>query len=258
MADRNDILEIRFVGNDVSPSEVKPHEIAELLIGFEKALLSDIKERHPEIDTNELLFSFNQIKDESLGLEFIPKLARDVIVSTFTIISTSFETGDFSTISNDTINQLKTFTKFTKRYKCNGELKLNGEKLSSFTPNTEIPYNKNPLVKGDIKVFGRVIDSGGDNPNVHLKISDEQTLIFYTSETNAKQLAHNLYEKVSLIGTAKWDSVTYEIKEFKLKEILDYNPGQTLNAIKELKNLTSGHWDRFNTNDDINNELLRE
>src|SRR5690606_2730605 len=119
------------------------------------------------------------------------------------------------------------------KYQCNGEFKLNGKILSSFTHSTEIPYNKNPIVKGDITVIGRVIDSGGDNLNVHLKLSDDQKIIFSTSEAHAKQLAHRLYEKVSLIGTAKWDSITYEIKEFKLKEIIDYSPGNTLNAIKE-------------------------
>lgn len=254
----NDILEIRFAGNNVKPNSVKPHEIAELIVAFEKSLLSDIKERHPEIDVNELLFGFKEIKDESIGVRFTPKLVRDIVIGSFTLISTSFKTGDFSYISNETISELKPLTKFSRKHNCTGEFNLNGKTLSSFTATTEIQYNKNQIVEGEIKLFGRVMDSGGDNPNVHLKINDEQNIIISTSEAFAKELAHKLYERVNLIGTAKWDAITYEIKSFKIKEIIDFIPGKTLSAINELKNLTSGYWDKFNTNDEINNELLRD
>ena len=135
---------------------------------------------------------------------------------------------------------------------------MNDNTISSFSPSTEIPYNRNPLIKGDIKIFGKVLDAGGDNPNVHLKINDEQVLIFSTSEANAIELAHKLYKKVALFGEAKWDAVTFEIKDFRLKQIMDYSAGSTLNAIKELRNVTSGFWDKFNTNDDLNNHLLRD
>jgi len=259
MAENNhDILEVRFAGNDIKPTAVKPHKIAELIIAFEKSLLSDLKDRHPEIDTNELLFAFTEVEDKSLGIRFTPKLVRDFIVASFTFISTSFETGDFSAISNNTISELKPFTKFSKKYNCIGEFNLNGKTLSSFTPTTEIQPNKNPIIEGEIKLFGRVIDSGGDNPNVHLKISDDKVIIFSTSEGYAKQLAHRLYEKVNLIGTAKWDAITYEIKSFKLKDIVEFTAGKTLSAINELKNLSSGYWDNYNTNDEINNQLLRD
>jgi hypothetical protein len=258
MENSNDILEVRFSGNDINPSAVKPREIAELIIGFEKALLSDIKDRNPEIDTNELLFGFKAVEDKSVGIQFAPKLVRDIVVTSFTFISTSFETGDFSQLSNNTINELKTFTKFSKKYQCSGEFNLNGNTLSSFTPTTELKNNINPILEGEVKIFGKVVDSGGNNPNVHLKISDEKELIFPTTETLAKELAHRLYEKVSLVGIAKWDAITYEIKSFKIKEIVDFAPGKTLSALNELRNLTGGYWDKYNTNDEINNQLLRD
>lgn len=258
MTNGADILEIRFAGNDINPGAVKPHEIAELIIGFEKAILSDIKDRHPEIDTNELLFVFEEVKNESIGIRFLPVIVRDIIVSSFTFISTSFNTGDFSFLSNQTIDELKTFTKFSKKYNCNGQFNLNGETLSSFTPTTELLYNKNPIAEGEVTLFGRIIDSGGDNPNVHLKISDDKKLIFPTTEALAKLLAHRLYEKVSLLGIAKWDTVTFEIKSFKVKDIIEFTPGKTLAAIRELRNITNGYWDKYNTNDEINNQLLRD
>ena len=258
MTDKPEILELRFAGNDINPHKVRPREVAELIECFEQALLSEIKERHPQYDTNQILFTFNQIRNQSLGLEFLPQLINQIVVSTYTLISTSFHTGDFSELNNSTIKELRTFVKFSKKHNCVGYFNLNGENISSFTSGTEIPFNKNKILKGDIRIFGRVIDSGGDNPNVHLKISDDKTIIFSTTEELAKQLAHKLYEKVSLIGAAKWDSVTYEILDFKLTEIVDFASGNTLKAIRELRNISSGVWDKFNTNDDINNQLLRD
>lgn len=253
-----DILEIRFSGNGITPNAVKPHEIAELIIAFEKSLLSDIKEKHPEIDTNQLLFGFQEVKDASIGIRFSPKLVRNIVIGSFTVISTSFQTGDFSSLSNNTISELKPLTKFSKNYKCSGEFNLNGSTLSTFTGTTEIQYNKNPIIEGEIQLFGKIIDAGGDNPNVHLKINEDYKIIIHTSESIAKQLAYKLYEKVSLIGTAKWDAITYEIKSFKIKDVVDFNAGKTLGAINELRNLTSGYWDKFNTNEEINNSLFRD
>lgn len=258
MVKENDILELRFFGNDVNPSNVRPSEVADLIKGFEKALLCEIKGRNPQYDTNQILFTFEQIKNESLGLAFRPKIIKDIVLTSYTAISSCFATGDFSELDNKTIKELKTLTAFSKRYNCAAEFKLKGETISSFTPQTEIQYNKNPIIKGDIKIFGRVIDAGGNNPNVHIKLDNENELIFATTEAHAKQLAHKLYEKVNLVGNAKWDAVTYEIKEFKLTDILDFTTGKTLSAINELKNLTSGYWDKFNTNDDINKHLLRD
>lgn len=258
MTDNIDILQVRFSGNEISPGKVKPHEIAEIITAIEKSLLSVIKEKHPEIDTDQLLFSLEEVSNQSLGFGFTPRLVANIITSCYSFISTSVSTGDFSKLNNDAITNLKVLTRFAKKYNCVGDFNLNGETISTITPTTEIVVNKKPLIKGDVKLFGKVLDAGGKNPNVHILINDEKELIFPTSETNAKELAYKLYEKVTLIGTAKWDPDTYEIKEFKLIEIDKYSTGKTKKAIDDLKNLSSGFWDNFGTNDEINNQLFRE
>ncbi|HVK97412.1 MAG TPA: hypothetical protein VM368_06320, partial [Flavisolibacter sp.] len=91
-----------------------------------------------------------------------------------------------------------------------------------------------------------------------IRISDEQVLIFSTSHSHAKALAAKLYENVTLKGIAKWDAETLKIEDFKLIDILEYSPGNTSKAIGDLKKITSGFWDRYNTNEDINNQLLRD
>ena len=64
----NDILQLRFDGNGINPDKVKPSEICDLVIEIQNALNATIKHNHPEIDTKNVLFSFDSIKNESLGI----------------------------------------------------------------------------------------------------------------------------------------------------------------------------------------------
>lgn len=259
MDDIVDILELKFDGGGINPSSVKPHEIAELIISFEKALLSTIKELTPEIDTEHLLFSFEKIDDKSLDLLFkpIPKL-RTVVVASYSLISSSISSGDLSRLNNQTIDNLKAFPKFSKKYNCVGHLNLNNETLSTFTGSTQFLNNRNPTVKGQTTIYGKIKDAGGDNPNVHININDEYDLIFKVSEARAKELAHKLYENVALTGIAKWDTETFKIIGFTLTDILEYSPGSSFQAIQQYRKVTSGFWDNLNSNDEINDQLLRD
>lgn len=256
--ENNDIIELKFSGNGISPTTVKPHEVAELIINFEKLLLSTIKDQHPEIDTDELLFTFDAIHNESLDLRFIPKRIAEIVIASYALISSSFKTGDYSTLNKSAVDSLKNITKFSKKYDCVGYFNHNDVTLSTFTPTTEITVKKPTILKEQTTIFGKLIDSGGDNPNVHIRISDEQVLIFSTSHSYAKQLAAKLYERVALRGIAKWNADTLKIEDFKLTEILEYSQGKTSKAINDLKSLTSGVWDKYDDNDEINNQLLRD
>ena len=253
-----DILELKFEGNNVNPSTVKPSEIAHLIEDFEKALLSTIEQNHREINTEAVLFTFHEIKDESLGLRFMPKLITEIILSSYSIITTCINEGNFNQLNLNTIAALKSITKFSKRHNCIGYFKKNGITLSTFTATTEINFDKNHLVKGERTIYGKLIDVGGENPNIHLKVNDDYIIIITTDEKNAKYLATKLFEKVGLKGTAKWDAITSQIVDFKLHDIIDYIPGNVSNAFNEMKKLTSGFWDNFNNNDEINNHLFRD
>lgn len=258
MTGGNDILELKFEGGDINPSIVKPHEIAELLVSFEKALLHTIKKQNPEIDTEQVLVSFESIHHQSLDLQFVPQLAQSAVLSSYLLIGNCISNGDYNQLDCTTITHLKTFVKFSKKHNCIGYLNHNGQQLSSFSASTEITLPKNKIIKEETTVFGELTEVGGTNPNVHLKINDEYTLIFATDKRISKLLAPKLWEKVKLSGIVKWNVETARIEEFKLIEILDYTPGNTYQAITELKRITNGHWDKFENNEDINNELLRD
>ena len=259
---KSDIFELRFEGNGIKPNKVKPSEVGTLIQEFEKALLSVIKQDYPQIDVTETLITFDKIEDKSLGLGFAGNCEvelgiRRIISKSYKSLTTAISTGDFSGYNNDTISPLRVISDFTKKYSCTGNFKHNGKNLGSIHPNSDIKLKKPQYLKGDTTIYGELIDAGGDNPNIHIKISDSYFVIIKTDRQKTKELATRLYDQVGLKGEAKWDIATSKIIEFKLYEVLDYTAGNIKSAIESLRKETSGIWDNFNSNEAINKKLLR-
>lgn len=261
MSEANDILQLKFDGNGINPDKVQPSEICELIYEFQNALLCTIKEAHPEIDTKAVLFSLQDIKNESLGINFkalkervLPEI-KDVVIASYILIATSIGTGDYSKLNQNTLLSLKKISAFSKKYQCEGQFNRNGETLSTITPNTEIKERKIPVIKSETTIYGEVTDIGF---NIHLKLNEGYTVIFDVEKKISKQLSSKLWEQIGVQGIAKWDIETYRITEFKFTNILDYSPGSISEAFSELKEISSGAWDKFNNDTDINSQLLRD
>jgi hypothetical protein len=258
MPDHQEILELSFEGNGIKPELVKPHEIAELIVSFEKALLFAIKQDNPEVDTESLLFSFDQIGHNSIDLLFRPLRATSKISSGYKRIADGIKTGDYTNLNNGTLAELKTLTRFSKKYGCQGHFVYNRQRMASFNPNTEIQINRNKILKGKISIYGRLIDVGGDNPNIHIRLKDKETLIFKTTEANAKLLAPRIYDKVKLVGEGKWDAETFEVLDFKMQAMDNYVAGNAALAISQVREMSFGTWDKLDLIDDMDNQLLRD
>lgn len=261
MIEGNDILQLRFDGNGINPDKVQPSEICELINEFQNALLCTIKEAHPEIDTKAVLFSLQDIKNESLGINFkalvesvLPEI-KEVVVTSYLLIATSIGIGDYSKLNQNTLLSLKKISAFSKKYQCNGQFNRNGETISVITPNTEIKEKKVPTIKSETTIYGEVIDIGS---NIHIKLNEGYTITFDVDKKISKQLSSKLWEQIGVQGIAKWDIETYRITEFKFTNILDYSPQSISAAFAELKDISNGTWDEFNNERDINSQLLRD
>lgn len=264
----NELLELKFEGNGVNPSIVKPSEIATLITEFESALLSTIKNENPEINTDELLFSFDSLKNESIGINFslnkgetkIKSEISKVVVASYLMLNTAISTANYSALPEKAVTSIKKIQQFSKKYDCTASFKHNGIYLSRIDAKTEIRVEeeKNGVLKGLTTIYGELSDAGGDKPNIHIKIDNGYSIIINADKNKVKELASRLYDFVGLKGEAEWDISTSRIKEFKLLEVLDYNPKKVVDTFGELKNLFGDGWEKYNTNDEINKQLLRE
>lgn len=261
MSETAEILQLRFDGNGINPDKVKPSEISELINEFQNALLSTIREEHPEIDTNTVLFCLDGIKKESLGINFkaiqetlLPDV-RQAVIASYVLIATTISTQDFTNLNHSTIQSLKKISAFSKKYGCNGEFNRNGETLSIITPNTDIKETQIPLLRGNTSIYGEIVDVGS---NIHLKLNDGSRVLIDVDKKTSKYLGTKLWDYVGIKGTAKWDPVTFKISEFKFSEVIDFTPGAISQTFADLRGITSGVWDNFHTGDDINKQLLRD
>lgn len=252
MASDKDILELKFEGNQVNPDTIKPHEVAELIINFERALLSTIKQEHPEINTDHLLFSFHSIENKSLDLKFIAHKAKEVVIGCYALISTAITTSKYNTLNSDTVESLIEISRFTKRHECVGYFRHDNRSLTTLTKDTEIKFDKSNEIKGETRIYAKILRVGGESPTVNLKIDDEYKLTINVKEDLAKVLASKLYETAALIGVATWDKKSYKVIDFKITEVGEYEIKPLTETFDELRNLLSKHWDKI---DDINSVL---
>lgn len=257
----NDILQLRFEGNGINLDKVKPSEVCDIIINIQGALLSTIKNDYPEIDIDSVLFSIDSIKNESLGInlkalkeKLLPQV-KDVVITSFILISASIDTNNFSKLSASTVQYVKKIAAFSKEYQCNGQFNYNNETLATITPSTEIKEKKISLIKSVVNIYGEIIDVGN---NVHVKLDEGYNVIVTTDKDTSKKLAPRLWDYVGLRGEAKWDIETFKIDSFKLTEILDYNPGSISDAFNSLRETGTSGWDIFNSNEDITKQLLRD
>lgn len=262
MERHSDILELKFEG--ITPKTVRPGELALLIYEFERIILSVVKSDYPAIDTGEVLVSFDSIKDESIGINLSPNLEtvgweiKQFIVASYLSFTGTVESGNFQNLSSDTLKSLKKIQQFSKKYNTPAIFKKDGEHLSSLNPETKFKVTKSNLLGGTTTIYGEIFDAGGETPNIHIRVNDQYSVIVGATKETVKELAGKLYEVVGLKGYAKWDIKTSKIEEFELHNIVDYKAGKVKESFKKLRELSSGYWDKFDTDEDINNQLLRD
>lgn len=240
-----EILELKFEGNLINPSRIHPKEIAELINNFTDTLLATVKQENPEINTDELLFTFSNVDDKSLDLRFVIHKAQQAVLASYFLISTSINQSNYNKLNNDAIEGLKNITKFSKKYNCQGSFRHNNQSLSQFTPTTEVRLEKENEVKGETIIYGLVLRVGGEKPTIHFKVDNEYRIVFDTKEDIAKKLAQKLYDEVGLRGVAKWDIKSYKVIDFTVSDIVEIETKPIVDTFNELSDLIGKYWDNI-------------
>ena len=243
--DNNDILELKFAGNGISPETVKASEIANLIVNFERTLLQQAKAEEPGIDTDEVLFCFERIDNKSLDLIFKPVKVKDIITKSYIVIATAFSTGDYSHVNRAAIAPLKEIVKFSKKHHCEGYFNLNNDTLSTFNETVDIVYDYPTSSKGETTIYGKIIRIGGEDPKLHFRINDEEKLIFDIDEALAKKLSPRLYEFIGLSGIATWNLFNFHIENFEIKSIIQLDNKPLSATFDEVKGLIGKYWDEI-------------
>ncbi len=232
------IIELKFDGNGISPFCVKASEVAELLVSYERSLLSVIKEHHPGVGEDDLFVSFKEIVEGSLSLKYVAHKADTYVLPALQEITKAFQLQNYNHIPNHCIEDLRVLVRFTKRHNCSGYFISNGENLASFDGKTEVAYNESQIIKGETIIYGEVQAAGGKKtPRITLRINNDYLLSFEVKKETAKQLAAYLYGEVGLKGIAKWDKKSYRVLDFKVESVLVLEQKTLKETFKDISDL---------------------
>jgi len=234
-------IELKFEGNNIRPAVVKASEVAELIKSFEGALEAVIRESHPEIKEGFVLISFDQIKHESLSIKCIAHKAKEYVLPAYIAITTAFSTNDFNNLPFSSIEELRTITRFSRKYLCDGAFISDGNRVANFNTETDVSYSKNNVARGDTTLYGEVLKAGGETPRVQIKINNDYTISFEVKKEIAIYLATKLYQEIGLKGNARWNTQSFKILDFKAESVIDVPKGDLRNSFKELNKLFGEH-----------------
>lgn len=251
MSDQSSI-ELRLTGQGISPGAIRSKDIAQLIEAVEDMIASQVVADNPDIKKDQVVVGLSDIEKGSAGLLFASSLEE--LTSTATKeIATSIQTGDFYMLTSDSVNSLKVISAFTKSRECNAELyELNGTRnlLATITPETKI-IEYEPI-KGETTIYGTVTRVGGVNeqkPTIQFRTIEGYLVYCSSNKSNAKRAAQSLYQQVGLSGIASWDSKTFRVISFDIKEVSEYTSrplsnsfnsiseeyGETFDAIKDVE-----------------------
>jgi hypothetical protein len=254
------LIEIRFTGNGISPGQVRSKEIAEIIEAVEEMIASKVVADNVELRKDVVIVGLAEIKNESLGFQFVLPSLAELSLLAFQEITESVSTGHFNSLPRDTIKPLKKVFNFARKYNCNAEMyERNGDRrlLATITPNTELPEVTS--ISGETILYGEITRVGGAdsrNPRIQFKTIDGELIYCKTSKALAEVAGTRLYQQVGLIGTAEWNAETFEVEGFFVDQISEYNHSSSLESFRALSEQFGS---AFNSIEDVNRfvELAR-
>jgi hypothetical protein len=237
-------VEILLTGEGMVPGKIRSKEIAEVIEAVEDMVASMVIRDHPELEKETVVVGLKGIHKGSIGLEFASNLAELTLPATHHIVK-SIASNDFSTLPSRSINSLRRLSAFTRRHQCNAEFSTQNGKLQELavlTPETRIP-DIYPL-SGETSLYGEVTRVGGAEPRIQFKTLKGQIIYCSTNKTIARKAGTKLYAMVELHGQAEWNSETFEIENFNVTDISDYEQTTPLEAFEELADLVGDSFDK--------------
>lgn len=239
----SDLLEIHFTGPDITPESIRIGEIAIILDAIENVLLTIVSEEHKGLTKEILTIGLHNVTTGSLGLQFTSRLP-EIVTPAFEEVAKSIQMGTGVNLPVESLNHFEKILSFVKRRQALADfVVVNGKSktLATLTPDFEIP--KPVYLTGQTRIFGQIVRVGGVEPKVEVKTISEKTLYCPFEIELASQLGARLYQLVGLDGVARWNAQNFEIEEFRVTGISEYQNSSLLDAFQSLSEIASEYYE---------------
>ena len=259
MNNLNGLMEIKLIGKDISPENMKVKELIEIAGSMEESILPIIKRDNPNVSMDDIIISLVNIGDGCVKYRFKSSFSK-VALSAFIALSYSIANNAYQNLPAASIEPIKKISNFAKKRNCEVEFRApvdSEHPIAKITPSTEIVVPELYYLRGETVIYGKVERVGGATPKVVIRISDKETISCDATEELAKKLGYRLYSWVGLSGTAKWNTEDYSIVEFQTEKITEYQETSLSSAMTELSSLIGKYFKDIKDVKKYVNEELR-
>jgi hypothetical protein len=238
-----DLMQITLSGKDITPDNIRAHDLADLIVSVEDSLISVILKQNPNADPEQLVIGLVDIETGSTRLKFssqIPQLA----LSAFIAITTSISNDNYSSLPPSSVKAIQKISDFTKKRNCEATFAIpsDTQHTAKITPTTVINLPENAFISGETTVYGKVERVGGATPKVVIRTATNSSISSAVSEDLAKKLAQRLYSWMGLRGTATWCTEDFTMEDFKIEDITEYEEQPLKKSMDELSRLIGTYW----------------
>lgn len=259
------VLEIRFIGGDARPADIRASELAEVLKSIENMLVAEVQTENREISREALGISLTQIEDQSVGLRFATRLPS-LVVPVFLLISQCVRTNSYAELTNASTQNLRSLVNFAHERKYRAELisywsethdrsSDQADVRAVIDENTRVTEAR--VLEGRTTLYGRVVRAGGRSPKI---MFETRGRILYCDATEriARQAGERLYLPCGLEGTAKWDADTLDLQEFVAESVVPFENRNVADAFAQIRARFGQYFDAIEDVDAFVADLRRD
>lgn len=259
MKEADNIFKLRFYDNNISPESFSLKELGTLLINIEDSLKAIIDINYPEINSDDVNLSLISIENSSDDLS-ISTLDSPPIetIGALKYFTENIQNNSYINMPGKAYSGFKYISQLVKEKQCNADISYKEDKLCTIPFSIDIIKPESIIIKTDTIIYGELKKVGGDDARAWIELTNGNKLSFKITKEQALELCPSLYSIISLKVRADWNPQSDTFTNFKLYDILEYKSGNISNAFKELREATSGVWNKFETNEDINKFIGRE
>lgn len=193
------------------------------------------------------------IRDNCIALDLQCPSNLERLAITF--LAQVIQSGKFSELNTACRNHLEKFRGFLARHKSKAKFSLtvDGNKRELATLSYDAKIIETLTYKTKTNIYGQMTLSGGtQNPKIHLNIpSMHKTIACDASIPVIKELEEkqSIYHSIGLFGTAERRKDTHELVGFTVLKVLPYSPRPVSEAMKELRSLMDGVFDKVDADE---------
>lgn len=241
MADGQHSFVFSIHGHNVSPSTVGLRDLLEILADFEAVVATTAKSQGAE-KQEELQLHLVNVADGSneLTLE-----ATEEMYEASTTLTRAIAENNFTEIPSTAYDALRGLLKRSQSRNWSFVIysRNNGMVPATIGPdeNLQLPN----VLAGGTTLLVKVDRAGGQsNPTAQVFLMDGERLTVQLKDAAmADELGHQLFKYVALEGTATWDTETWEIKNFKVDRIGEFEDTPARKAFDYLSEAAGNRWE---------------